>query len=177
MSLGVGNGCQIIVGIVFERNDTAIGSDVLEQIVMIVVFILVFTAIRVNMTDNILTVIAVEPFFGGVWVNDAVGVAFVVIVVNGGMTVSIGYSGFPNILTPFELEFFAAVIVIFAYTFSPVAAAAPLKIDPTPGAVAVTSNQMLTVGIFAHIPSLVGGVDKIAFGAVFICGEQARILS
>ena len=50
-----------------------------KQIVMIVVFILVFTAIRMNMTDNILTVIAVEPFFGGVRVNDAVGVAFVVI--------------------------------------------------------------------------------------------------
>ena len=148
-----------------------------KQIVMIVVFILVFTAIRVNMTDNILTVIAVEPFFGGIRVNDAVGVAFVVIVVNGGMTVSIGYSGFPNVLTPFELEFFAAVVIILTYTFSPVAATAPFKVDPTPGTVAVTSNQMLTVGIFAHVPSFVGCVDKVAFGAVFICGEQARILS
>ena len=100
VSLGVGNGSQIIIGIVFERNDTAIGSDVLKQIVFFIIGVIVLTTVRMNMSRNVFTLITEKPFFGMIGVNNPVSIIFRIIQITGFMAVSISYDCFTDVFIP-----------------------------------------------------------------------------
>ncbi|MNO43297.1 hypothetical protein D3C76_335150 [compost metagenome] len=154
-------------------NTAAVWADMLEQVAPVIVGIAVDTAVGVDMADNILGIVPVEPLFVAVRVDDPVGVAEDVVVVPGFLAQRVGHVGQADVLVPLQAGVVGALVGPLAYSLGVDAFALPLQVDTAPGAVGVAGDQVVLIFVVPLRGVFVACSDQVAVLVVVVAGQFA----
>jgi hypothetical protein len=88
----------------------AVGAGVGEQVALGVVKVMLAAAVGVDVTDDVLGVVAEQPFLAPVRMHDAVVIAGDVVVIAGLVAKRVGDVGQPDVLVPFKPGVVAAIV-------------------------------------------------------------------
>lgn len=110
----------------------AVGAFVQDQIASVVVAVVFLGGIRMDMDDQALVGVVIQPFLAFIREDCAVVVAFFIEVIFGGAAISIGDVGEVYACVPRQANVQAAVVGVFAYRARLGMAASHSSVVPRP---------------------------------------------